>query len=180
MPFTLLPRDPRIHVFSVSDGSVSLAHQTYLSRLEEAPPEGATPLRDAFGAEIDTTYAEVFAISDIAPLSLRDYLAQAHDIPAETLAAQAARLDALSGDVAVLAPRAVEGLSELHPRPELTHIGSFAPAEVDNVPRELPPAAKTPGIATPAAATGAPLQRRKITLIVLAALVLVVLLAVVL
>ncbi|MEM9797536.1 MAG: hypothetical protein AAF919_13675 [Pseudomonadota bacterium] len=178
MSLALQARDPRIHVFSVSDGGVALAHQTYLSQLTD-PPANTTPLTEAVGAGIDPTYAEVFAIKDIAPMGLRDYLAQAHDIPPETLAGDAARLDALEGDVVVLAPKAVEGVAALAPRPELTHIGSYAPAEVDDTPRRLPPAAKEPGLATPATATGTAGQRRIVVWIVLAALVLSVLLVLV-
>ncbi|TFL19060.1 hypothetical protein [Jannaschia formosa] len=173
MTLTLAPRDPRVHVFSVSDGNVKLAHQTYLSRLDETPVD-ATPLQEAFGAAIDTTYAEVFSTADIAPMRLRDYLAQAHDIPPERLSAEAARLDGLSGDVAVLAPRAVEGLSELQPRPELTHIGSFAPAEADSAPRELPPASRSPGVATPATSADSGRPTRTILWIVLGVLVVVI------
>ncbi|UWQ19152.1 hypothetical protein [Jannaschia sp. M317] len=170
----LPPRDARIHVFSVSDGDLTLAHQTYLSRLDAEPP-AATALPEAFGAAIDATYAEVFSVEDIAPMRLRDYLSQAHDIPSDTLAADAARLDALSGDVVVLAPRAIEGLTRLSPQPELTHIGSYPTAEADNAPRELPPAAKQPQLATPATATGTPVQRKVIPWIVIGALVLAVL-----
>ncbi|CTQ33694.1 hypothetical protein [Jannaschia rubra] len=175
MTFALTPRDRRIHVFSVSDGTVKLAHQTYLSRLA-SEPEGNS-LADAVGAEIDPTYAEVFSVHDVEPMGLRAYLAQAHDIPDATLAADAARLDALSGDVVVLAPGAVEGVEELHPRPELTHIGSYAPAEVDDSPRELPKAAHTPSAAAePPRATGRPMANRTIVLVVVAALVIAALL----
>lgn len=147
MAFKISPNDPRIHVFSVSDGDVKLDHQTYLSRLSE---DGhGMPLADALGAKIDATYAEVFAVRDVEPMGLRSYLGQAHDIPDDELAPDAARLDGLSGDVVVLAPRAVEGLTELDPLPELTHIGSYAPAEADNSPRDLPPAVKEPRLAEP-------------------------------
>ena len=71
----------------------------------------APPLAEAFGAALDPTHVEVFAVTDVAPMGLRAYLVQAHDIPAATLDADAARLDALEGDVVVLAPRAVEGIS---------------------------------------------------------------------
>ncbi|MCK0169136.1 hypothetical protein MWU52_16395 [Jannaschia sp. S6380] len=171
MSISIPPRDPRIHVFSVSDGPLKLAHQTYLSRLTKEVPQ-TTPLAEALGAPIDPTYAEVFAVRDVAPMGLRAYLAQAHDIPAPVLETDAARLDALSGDVLVLAPRAVEGVETLDPRPELTLIGSYAPAEADNAPRDLPPAAKEPRLATPAASTGRPMSNRMIVGIVLAALVL--------
>lgn len=149
MTFALTPNDPRIHVFSVSDGPVKLAHQTYLSRLGGAA--GGTPLAEALGAAVDPTYAEVFAVRDVEPMGLRAYIGQAHDIPEAELAGDAARLDGLSGDVLILASRAVDGLPALSPRPELTHIGSYAPAEADNTPRDLPPAVKEPSVAAPEA-----------------------------
>jgi hypothetical protein len=169
MTLALTPRDPRIHVFSVSDGALKLTHQTYLSRLSEEV--SATSLEAAVGGAIDPTYAEVFAVEDVAPMGLRAYLAQAHDIPDPVLAADAARLDALSGDVVVLAPRAVEGLQTLTPRPELTHIGSYAPAEADDSPRSLPRASKSPHLETPGAAVGNPMTKRRIVWIVLGAVV---------
>jgi hypothetical protein len=157
---------------------MKLTHQTYLSRVVE-PPADATPLRKAFGAEIDSRYAEVFPVSQISPMTLRDYLVQSQDVPAATLARDAARLDSLSGDVVVLAPRAVEGVEALSPRPELTHIGSYLPAEADTAARPLPRAttAESPQIATPAASTGTPLQKKTILLTVVGALALVVILA---
>lgn len=179
MTFALTPNDPRIHLFSVSDGPVKLAHQTYLSRLS-GDAEG-TPLAEALGAAVDPTYAEVFAVRDVSPMGLRAYLGQAHDIPDAALAEDAARLDALSGDVLVLAPRAVEGLEALSPRPELTHIGSYAPAEADNAPRDLPPAVKEPSMAAvEAPAAGKGLSKGAIGAIVVVALVLAALLLVLL
>ncbi len=170
MTFSLTPRDRRIHVFSVSDGPLKLAHQTYLSRLDGEG--GAMPLTEAFGAPVDATYAEVFAVGDVAPMGLRAYLGQAHDIPEPTLAADAARLDALSGDVVVLAPRAVEGIAALEPRPELTHIGSYAPAEVDDAPRDLPRAVKEPSRVTRDPGRGPKLSPGTIAAIVVAGLLL--------
>ncbi|MEM7710159.1 MAG: hypothetical protein AAF264_05295 [Pseudomonadota bacterium] len=170
MTYPIPPSDPRIHVFSVSDGTLKLDHQTYLSRLS-APGDGPS-LSDALGAEVDATYAEVFAMADIAPMSLRDYLAEAHDILPDVLTADAARLDALSGDVVVLAPAAVDGLATLAPRPEITPIGAYAPIEADDTRRALPSAAPQPGIATPATSTGARSANRRILWMVLGALVL--------
>ncbi|MGB3406404.1 MAG: hypothetical protein WBA67_02830 [Jannaschia sp.] len=175
MTLTLPPRDPRIHVFSVSDGGLTLAHQTFLSRLSETP-EDAVSLADAFAAPIDNTYAEVFAIGDVSPMSLRDYLAQAHDIPVDLLAVDAARLDALSGDVVVLAPRALEGGGTLHPRGELTHIGSYATAEADNAPRDLPPAVRDPALAAPDVPSDPPVRASRVPWIIAGALVLAALL----
>lgn len=169
MTFSIPPHGSRIHVFSVGEGAIKLAHQTYLSRLTEAPAD-ATPVTEAVGAPVDTTYAEVFAIADLAPMGLRAYLAQAHDIPEAHLAADAAKLDHLSGDVLVLAPKALGDLTELHPRPELTFIGSYSPAETDDTRRELPPARATtaePAIPAPGAA---PTGNRQTRLIVVAGL----------
>ncbi|MEM7489892.1 MAG: hypothetical protein AAF390_12305 [Pseudomonadota bacterium] len=178
MTYPIPPRDPRVHVFSVSDGALNLDHQTYLSRLSE-PGDGPS-LAEALGAEVDATYAEVFAVADIAPMSLRDYLAQAHDIPTETLAEDAAKLDALSGDVVVLAPAAFANIAALEPRSEITPIGAYAPAEADATPRDLPPAAPEARIATPAASTGSNPTNRTIVWVVLGALALAVLLILIL
>lgn len=175
MPIALTPNDPRIHLFSISDGPVKLAHQTYLSRLDG--DAGGTPLAEALGAGVDPTYAEVFAVQDVEPMGLRAYLAQAHDIPDTELNGDAARLDALSGDVLVLAPRALEGLDALDPRPELTHIGSYAPAEADNSPRDLPRAVKEPSVVAPEVTSpSAGLSKGTIAAIVVGALVLAALL----
>ena len=172
MSIEIPPRDPRVHVLSVSDGGTPIPHQTYLTGTDA----DAAPLRAALGADIDAAHAEVFAVSDIAPMSLRDYLAQAHDVPPGRLTADAARLDALSGHVVVLAPRAVEPVRELRPAAHLTHIGAYPTAEADDTPVELPRAAREPGVATPGASTGSPAQRRTIVWAVLGALALAALL----
>lgn len=168
MRLDLPPRDPRIHVFSVAAGPIRLARRTYLSGAE--PTGDETPLAEAFGASVDATHAEVFAVEDVAPLTLRDYLAQAHDIPQAALSVDRARLDAVRGQVAILAPRAVDGLDALDPEPQLVHLGSYAPTRPDDAPRELPPAAR--GRATPRAeaARGRSVPPRTILWIVLAAL----------
>ncbi|WP_299813966.1 hypothetical protein [uncultured Jannaschia sp.] len=171
MTFPLEPRDPRIHVFSISDGSLRLAHRTYLSPVEEAP--GTASVSDALGAPVGADHVEVFAVRDVAPMGLRSYLAQAHDVPPAAMEGDAGRLDALSGDVLVVAPRALDGLAALEPRPELTHIGSYAPAEADTTPRDLPPAAEPrPAAAPEETVAGKPLDRTRILWIVVAALVL--------
>lgn len=172
MTYPIPLRDPRIHVFSVSDGALKLDHQTYLSRLTD-PGDGPS-LTDAMGAPIDETHAEVFAVEDIRPMRLRDYLAEAHDVPPDTLARDAARLDALSGDVIVLAPGAVDGVDALSPRPEVTPIGAYPPAEANDVPRALPRADPATRIATPGASTGPTRGNKRIVWIVLLALALAV------
>ncbi|MEM8822767.1 MAG: hypothetical protein AAGF30_04070 [Pseudomonadota bacterium] len=171
MTYPISPRDPRVHVFSVSDGALKLDHQTYLSRLTD-PGDGPS-LDEAFGAEIDETYAEVFAIADIAPMSLRDYLAQAHDIYDETLAADAAKLDSLSGDVVVLAPRALRRAEALQPRSELTPIGAYAPVAANDAMGDLPKASLDPA-PSPEATMSPPPQGSRRTLIAVIVLAFVV------
>ncbi|WP_308915772.1 hypothetical protein [Jannaschia sp. LMIT008] len=171
MPIELPPRDTRVHVFSVSEGGDPIPHQTFLA----AGADGAA-LRRALGAEVDTTHAEVFAVKDIAGMGLRDYVAQAHDVPREAMAGDAAKLDHLSGDVIVLSPRAVEGVRELDPAPHLTHVGAYQPEQPDAAPRDLPPAEPASRPATPAASTGPTMGNRTIVWIVLGAVVLAALL----
>ncbi|KIT17103.1 hypothetical protein [Jannaschia aquimarina] len=171
MTIDLPPRDRRIHVFAVSDGGEAIPHQTYLGGTAS---DGAA-LRAALGAQIDPTHAEVFAISDILPMTLRDYLSQAHDIPPANLVADAAKLDALSGDVVVLAPAALEGVSVLQPAAHLTHMGAYDPVEADDTPRPLPRAVKEPETAAPDTTKGGgALGRPTIAAIVAAALVVAV------
>ena len=167
MTIELPPRDPRVHVLAVTGDSGSIPHQTYLG----GSASDGRALRDALGAEVDTTHAEVFAIRDIAPMSLRDYIAQAHDVPADRMQGDAATLDGLGGDVVVLAPRAIEGVAALDPTPDLDYIGAYAVAEADDTPRELPPAAREPRLAEPDPPADAGPRRRAILWIVLGALI---------
>ncbi len=168
MPLDLQPRDPRIHVFAVRPGPVRLARRTYLSGAEETGEE--TPLEEAFGAPVAASHAEVFALGDIAPLSLRDYLAQAHDVPQAALSVDRGRLDAARGVVAILAPRAVAGLDALAPVEQIEHLGSYVPVRADDVPRALPPSARAAAARAPAAPPRRPLATRATTWIVLVAL----------
>ncbi len=76
----------------------------------DLPPEEAqafaadpTAVPRALGtSDIDTGHIDVFPASRIAALGLPAYLAEGHGIPPDTLAADAAALDALDGHVAVV------------------------------------------------------------------------------
>lgn len=173
MTLALYPNDHRIHVFELGSGPMRLARRTYLSGGEEA--EGDTSLDEAFGAPVDPAHVEVFTLEDVAPLSLRDYLAQAHDIPQAALAADRARLDAVRGQVVIVAPRAVAGIDALDPDPQLGHIGSYAPMAADDAPRDLPRATGSGAAARPIADPRGRLGRGTIFWVVVAALVLAVL-----
>lgn len=173
MTIALLPNDPRIHVFALRPGPMRLTRRTYLSGGTEA--QGDTPLAKALGAEVDPANVEVFSLSDVAPLGLRDYLAQAHDIPQAVLAPDRARLDATRGQVVIVSPRGVQGLNAIEPDRQLVHLGSYEPARTDDAPRELPRADRTaPQPRSEPAPRGGP-SRGTILWIVAAALVLAVL-----
>ena len=173
MPITLSPTDPRLRVFAASDtGGAPLATQSYL----DGPAADPAPLRAALGAQVDPAHVEVVELSDLAPMSLRDYLAQAHDVDPSELAADAARLDGLSGRVVLVLPRAVEGLAFLDPDATLTEMGAYRTARADHAARPLPRAAPEARVATPGAAADTGPSGRTIALAVGAALVLAVLL----
>ena len=177
MPITLVPTDPRLRVFAVSDtGAAPLPAQSYLT----GPAADAAPLRAALGAQVDPAHVEVVEVADLAPMGLRDYLAQAHDVAASELAADAARLDGLSGKAVIVTPKAVEGLAFLDPDTTLTEMGAYRTARADHGARPLPKAAPEPRLATPASGVGTPAQSRTVALAVAAALALAALLFVIL
>jgi hypothetical protein len=77
----------------------------------DLPPEEArafaadpTAVPRALGApDVDPGHVDVFPVSRVAALGLPTFLAEGHGIPPEALAADAAKLDALDGHVAVVA-----------------------------------------------------------------------------
>lgn len=64
----------------------------------------------AFGADLaNPDHLEVFEATKIAPVGLTAYLAEGHGIDPADLAGEAARLDGLTGTLAVLSARAFAG-----------------------------------------------------------------------
>lgn len=124
-----------VRVFAVNgDSRGSGTAQSFLSRLEQ-PPEiiaaEAARLKDMLGAtSIDPTYTETFAVKDVSDMGLSQYIASAMDVPADRLAPDRARIDALEGEVLIVLSRAL-GLAAqtLRPGPELTFIGAYQMAE---------------------------------------------------
>lgn len=170
MTLPLSAEDPRIHVFSLEEEAPKLPTRTYLTPSSQTPDPA--PLRAAFGAEIDPTYVEIFPVADVAPMGLRAYLAQAHDIPETAFEADRTRLDALTRTVAVLSPRAVVGLEALEPAKGLVHVGSYAPVEADDAPGNLQARGPRPPVDTPQRSTGRSLSRSTIAWVVLIGLIL--------
>ena len=124
-----------VRVFAVNgDSRGSGTAQSFLSRLEQTPEAIAAEadrLRDMLGATtIDPTYTETFAVKDVSDMGLSQYIASAMDVPADRLAPDRARFDALEGEVLIVLSRAL-GLAAqtLRPGPELTFIGAYQMAE---------------------------------------------------
>jgi hypothetical protein len=76
--------------------------------------------------EVTAEDIELFALSDLTGLGLRQYLTEGYSIPAEALQADRARLDALDGYVLLLLSRVSnEAHVEFTPSPDLTLIGTY-------------------------------------------------------
>jgi hypothetical protein len=138
---TVSPTDALIHVFAVSHGGEPLPRGTFLSRMGDgsARPDDAA-LSNALGAPVDASKTELFAVADLDGMGLRDYLAQAHEADRTALDADAARLDALDGDVLIVTPRALSARADLTPAPNLAYVGAYPVPAADHAARPLPPA----------------------------------------
>lgn len=167
MSVAVPPNDSRVHVFAVSDGGDPIPVQTYLT----GPAEDVVPLQAALGAQVDAHHVEAFQLADIAPLMLRDYLAQAHDVPRDAMAGDAVKLDSLSGMVVVVAPRALLGLDALAPAKHLTHVGAYGAPVPDDTPGALPKATMQAPDAVPQPITEPEPGSRTILYVVIGALV---------
>lgn len=158
--------DSRVHVLAISDGGPDIPEQTYLT----GPALEAEPLMRALGAEVAAEHVEVFKIKDLLPLSLREYLHQAHDIPKDAFASDMGRLDGLDGAVIVLAPAALRGVAGLNPQPHLTHVGAYGAPVPDDTPQPLPKAVRQRALSESGKPTAAGRSRLPLRVIVLLAL----------
>lgn len=150
-----------VRIFAVNGASTgSGTAQSFLSRLEQSPEQiaaEAARLQTMLGiSEIDPTFTETIAVSDVRDLGLTQYLATAMDIPHDTLSADRARLDALEGEVLIVLSRALGfGAQSLRPGPDLTFIGAYRMAEAPlsgDIPAHPAPPMPAPASAPPAAA----------------------------
>jgi hypothetical protein len=100
----------------------------------DLPPEEAqafaadpTAVPRALGApDLDPGDVDVFPVSRIAALGLPAFLAEGHGIPADALAADAAKLDALDGHIAVVAAGALGSAGRtLTLAPPLRLVGTY-------------------------------------------------------
>ncbi len=82
----------------------------------------------ALGAdEIDIDHVEAFPLSDLAEMRLVDYLSEGYGIEPAEMAADASRLGAIDGWVAIVASPAFGGRAQtITPRAPLSLVASFA------------------------------------------------------
>jgi hypothetical protein len=106
--------------------------------------------------QIDPDHVEVFDIADLAGLGLAGYLAEGGNIPSAQIDPDRARLQALTGPVLVLFPRALTDLpATLALDPRLTLIGTYAedraPIHFDPLPTAMAQGTLTAGPPAPPA-----------------------------
>ncbi|MEP1793016.1 hypothetical protein [Parasphingorhabdus sp.] len=84
--------------------------------------------------EVTADDVELFALSDLTGLGLRQYLMDGYAVPSQAVQADHARLDALDGYVMLLLSRvSAEGPVALSPSPELTLIGTYREPRADHI-----------------------------------------------
>lgn len=88
------------------------------------------PLRDALGlSELDERQVQILHLSELGGLGLTGYLQEGLGIAEADLDADAERLDALEGFVAVLPSRAFSGPTLIVPKPPVSLVGAYAEHE---------------------------------------------------
>lgn len=88
------------------------------------------PLRDALGVpHLDEQHVQILALSDLGELGLTGYMREGLGIETADLQANAARLDALEGHVAVVASAAFIGDAVITPKPPVSLVGAYAEHE---------------------------------------------------
>lgn len=99
--------------------------------------------------DLDPAFVELFDLADLSGLGLPGYLAEGLGVPETALAADRARLEAVTGPVLILLSKALHGRAvTLTPDPRLTLVGTYA-EERPPVHFEPLPTAAAQGTLTP-------------------------------
>lgn len=99
--------------------------------------------------DLDPAFVELFDLADLSGLGLAGYLAEGLGVPEAVLAADRARLDAVTGPVLILLSRAQHGRAvTLSPDPRLTLVGTYT-EDQPPVHFEPLPSAAAQGTLTP-------------------------------
>ncbi len=142
-------------VFALND-ETNVRH-TYLTRAQgdEETFEGLAAWLGV--SHVDPGHVELFPISDLGPMSLSEYVAQAYDIEPWALNDSGQRLNALEGDVLLVREQALGGSPT--PGPQATLIAAMQMITPDHSMTGLAPADLSPADdGGPANLTTAPRQ----------------------
>lgn len=128
-------------------------------------PERPWPLEPALGAgPLDPAHVQVFEASDLGPGGLRQFLADAHGMDPEQVDADAGKLDALKGTVALVLSGALkERPGRFEPKPPVNFIGHYTAPSHLSPAAQARPSASTEGHIPPPSAP-APDMRRALLL----------------
>ena len=119
-----------LFVFAVN-GTLTVTHTDLTRQKGETPV--LPPLATWLGTEVDTDRIELFAVADLAPMTLADYLATAYDISAD--ASERERLNKTDGHVLLVPSDAVSDIIEVGA--DLSHIASLETPRADHSSRDL-------------------------------------------
>lgn len=94
-------------------------------------------LPDLFGAEFDLTYVDIVRITDLADMTLADYIQQGYDMTPD--AADKAAVNAISGTAILVLSRATAGRGvTLTLAPGVRHVTTYSPDIKITAPVDLP------------------------------------------
>lgn len=138
-----------LHVYAVNVDLGDLSH-TNLTRVQETGPVDLPPLADWLGVAVDVNAVELFAVRDLKPLRLTDYLRDGCEVEEKTLSPHASRLAALEGHVLLVPDDALSG--EPSTSAELTAIATLPTVRANQsqsaVPKMPEPAQTVPDLGT--------------------------------
>lgn len=163
-----------VHLFTVD-----LPEDDFWSFVTPDPDTGDYPLRDALGvATLDDTQVEGAVIADLQGFGLSGFLTEGIGVDEALIAPDRARLDALSGCVAIVKGAAFDGAQvPITPRPPVAHFGSWHMVAPETTMEPLTSAAAQ-GTLSPGAGQGtAPARTNRMTLWLLIGIAALILLA---
>lgn len=107
--------------------------------LEYPDEDSRSPLEEALGVtKLDEDFIEIFEAKSLASYGFAHYLTEANGMSEESVAPDAARLDALEGTVLLVFSQALREGATMEPRAPLRFIGTYREALQVRVPEPMP------------------------------------------
>ncbi len=162
-----------IRVFAVNRNPHEMA-QTFQEK------DGAALVAEMLGQPLPEGGYELFPVKDLTGVGLKGYLQEGYAVPAEQLAAQRPRLDALEGYVLLVFSQAFGGQAgTLAPGPDLTLIGTFGEIQPDMRAKPMEAETARPATGTPQQRPADPPKGRAGSAMVIVAVVVLIVIAVI-